>query len=70
MGHNGGNGTAHERHMDARALRFAVIFAVLLSAALLLGGFLIRDQLPSGVVPPAGAAAPSPFPCSWGSAWG
>ncbi len=53
--------------MDARALRFAVIFAVLLSAALLLGGFLIRDRLPSGVVPPLGGS-PIPVPVFLG--WG
>lgn len=61
MGHDGGNGTTHERRMDARALRFAIIFSALLSAALLLGGFLIRAQLPSGVVLPVGGS-PIPVP--------
>lgn len=56
-----GYGTAQERHMDARALRFAIIFALLLSAALLLGGFLIRSELPPGIVPPLGGN-PLPVP--------
>lgn len=61
MGYGSGESTTHERRMDARALRFAIIFAVLLSAALLLGGFLIRAQLPHGVVPPLGGS-PLPVP--------
>ncbi|MHA7270441.1 hypothetical protein [Arthrobacter sp. HLT1-20] len=61
MGYGSGEGTTRDRRMDARALRFAIIFAVLLSAALLLGGFLIRAQLPNGVVLPLGGS-PLPVP--------
>ncbi|AIY00669.1 hypothetical protein ART_1070 [Arthrobacter sp. PAMC 25486] len=43
-----------ERHLDARALRFALIFPALLSVALVAGGLMVGSQLPHGVIPPLG----------------
>ncbi|MGA7205321.1 MAG: hypothetical protein WBX27_11890 [Specibacter sp.] len=43
-----------DRHIDARALRFALIFPCLLSAGLVGGGLLVDAQLPHGVVLPTG----------------
>lgn len=43
-----------ERHLDARALRFALIFPALLSVALVTGGVMVGSQLPHGVFSPLG----------------
>jgi len=39
-----GDAVGKERHVDARALRFALIFPILLSVALVVGGLLIGQQ--------------------------
>ncbi|MGP9501752.1 hypothetical protein ACT3TS_06010 [Specibacter sp. AOP5-B1-6] len=54
MAPDGSRDSSTERHLDARALRFALIFPVLLSAGLVVGGLLIGPQLPDGVVLPLG----------------
>jgi ABC-type multidrug transport system fused ATPase/permease subunit len=54
------NGT-HERHLDARALRFAVIFPILLAIALVVGGVLIGPRLQGSAVLPLGGN-PLPLP--------
>lgn len=54
MAPDGSHDSSTERRLDARALRFALIFPVLLSAALILGSVLISAQLPDGVVFPLG----------------
>ena len=54
MAPDGRHDSSTEHHLDARALRFALIFPVLLSAALIFGNVLISAQLPAGVVLPAG----------------
>ncbi|WP_150117103.1 hypothetical protein [Arthrobacter sp. ERGS1:01] len=43
-----------ERHIDARALRFAIIFPALLSVGLVVGGVLVGTGLDRGVVLPTG----------------
>lgn len=65
MAFDGSHDSTHERPVDARALRFALIFPLLLSAALFLGGFLIKEQLPDGVLLLWGAA-PIPVGSSLG----
>lgn len=45
---------ARERHFDARALRFVIIFPLLLIAALSGGAFLLRASFAEGAVLPAG----------------
>ncbi len=54
MAYDGSQDGSGERPIDARALRFTLIFPLLLAAALFLGGLLIRAQLPHGVVLPTG----------------
>ena len=49
-----GHGSHNQRHIDARALRFALIFPALLAGALVLGGVLIGGNPTSGVVLPMG----------------
>ncbi|MDJ0316019.1 hypothetical protein [Arthrobacter antibioticus] len=57
----GSHDSTRERHIDARALRFALIFPVLLAAALVLGGVFTSSQLPDGVLLPVGGwAVPLP----------
>ena len=56
MAFDGIHDSTNERPIDARALRFALIFPLLLAAALFLGGFLINAQLPDGVGLPLGGA--------------
>lgn len=41
-------------HLDARALRFALIFPALLAVALVVGGVLMGPELDDGVLPPWG----------------
>ena len=65
MAFDGSHDSTHERPVDARALRFALIFPLLLSVALFLGGFLIKEQLPDGVLLLWGAA-PIPVGSSLG----
>lgn len=54
MAPDGSHDTSRERHLDARALRFALIFPVLLAAGLVVGGLLVAPQLQGGVVLPLG----------------
>ncbi|SEE08776.1 hypothetical protein SAMN04489740_0631 [Arthrobacter alpinus] len=54
MTRNGNRNTFSGRRLDARALRFAIIFPVLLAAALIIGSVLISAQLPHGMVFPWG----------------
>lgn len=62
MTSDGSHDSTDDRPVDARALRFALIFPVLLAAALFLGGFLIKGQLPDGVMLPTGGG---PIPVPW-----
>lgn len=55
MAPDAGHDSPTERHLDARALRFALIFPALLSMALVAGGLMVGSQLPHGVIPPLGA---------------
>lgn len=57
MEYEGSHDGAGERPIDARALRFALIFPLLLAASLFLGGFLIKGQLPDGVMLPTGGGS-------------
>ncbi len=50
-----------KRRFDARALRFAIIFPVLLCLGLVAGGLLLADQLPDGAELPIGGG-PLPLP--------
>ncbi|MCU6481837.1 hypothetical protein [Arthrobacter sp. A2-55] len=50
-----------DRHLDARALRFAIILPVLMSAGLVGGGLLLGGGPAGGTIPPL-ASAPVPFP--------
>ncbi|GAA5230119.1 hypothetical protein [Arthrobacter cryoconiti] len=54
MGHDGSHDSSTERHQDLRALRFAVIFPVLLCLGMVVGGIILSPQLPDGVVLPTG----------------
>ena len=54
MGPDGSHDAGSERHIDARALRFALIFPALLSVALVAGGLMVGSQLPHGVLLPLG----------------
>ncbi|NVM98444.1 hypothetical protein [Arthrobacter sp. SDTb3-6] len=45
---------SNDRHIDARALRFAMIFPVLLCLGLVGGGLLVAGRLPAGAVLPTG----------------
>lgn len=56
MAPDGSHDSSPGRHLDVRALRFALIFPALLSAALILGSVLIAAQLPDGVVLPWGGS--------------
>ncbi|PYI38211.1 hypothetical protein CVS30_11705 [Arthrobacter psychrolactophilus] len=56
MASDGSHDSSPDRRLDARALRFALIFAALLAAALILGSVLIAGQLPDGVVFPWGGS--------------
>ncbi len=57
MAPDGSHDTGTERHIDARALRFALIFPALLAVALVAGGLLVGSQLPHGVLLPWGGGA-------------
>ncbi|MCQ9163895.1 hypothetical protein [Arthrobacter sp. STN4] len=48
---------SNDRHIDARALRFAMIFPVLLCLGLVGGGLLVAGRLPAGAVLPTGGGA-------------
>ncbi len=52
---------SNERHIDARALRVAIIFPVLLSLGLVGGGLLLARSLPRGAELPLGGG-PLPLP--------
>ncbi len=54
---DGSHDSAGQRHIDTRALRFALIFPVLLAVALVAGGLLVGGQLPHGVLLPWGGSA-------------
>lgn len=53
---DGGRDGSGGRHTDARAMRFALIFPVLLAVALIVGGLLIGSEFKDGVMPPWGGA--------------
>lgn len=55
MAADGSHDHTEEPHVDARALRFALIFPVLLAASLVAGGLLIGRSLQDGLVLPWGA---------------
>lgn len=55
MAADGNHDHTGEKHIDARALRFALIFPALLSAGLVAGGLLIGRSLQGGLVLPWGA---------------
>lgn len=54
MGADGNHDASTGRHLDARALRFAVVFPVLLSLGLVAGGLMVGGQLAGGAELPWG----------------
>lgn len=54
MTSDGRDELTHERHIDARALRFALIFPLLLAVGLIAGGLMLAARLPGGAVLPWG----------------
>ena len=59
MTFDGSHDVPSARHLDARALRFALIFPGLLAIGLVIGGLLVGGDLPDGVELPWGGGAVS-----------
>lgn len=54
MTSDGRNELRNERHVDARAMRFALVFPLLLAIGLIAGGLMMTAKLPGGAVLPWG----------------